>query len=110
MLDTRADFRFRIVGPAHRLVHSAAFRLLAMDVADEAILVQERLVGPRPVGTIRPHPAPRIALVEQALAQTTALIRSRICGRPSADEAETEIDRDMVLIAKKRDCQIAWRR
>jgi len=26
-------------------VHSAAFRLLAMDVADEAILVQERLVG-----------------------------------------------------------------
>jgi hypothetical protein len=40
MLDTRADFRFRIVGPPHRLVHSAAFRLLAMDVADEAILVQ----------------------------------------------------------------------
>jgi hypothetical protein len=27
------------------LAHSAAFRLLAMDVADEAILGQERLVG-----------------------------------------------------------------
>ena len=62
-----------------------------MDVADEAILVQERLVGRRPVGTIGPHPARRIALVEQALAQTTALIGSRICGRPSADEAETAL-------------------
>jgi hypothetical protein len=30
----------------------------------------------------------------------TALIGSRICGRLSADEAETAIDRDMVLIAK----------
>ena len=88
---------------------SAAFRLLAMDVADEAILVQERLVGRRSVGGIGPHPARRIALVEQALAQTTALIGSRICGRPSADEAETAIDRDMVLIAKERDCQIDWR-
>src|SRR6478672_1046382 len=95
MLDTRADFRFRIVGPPHRLGHSAAFRLLAMDVADEAILVEERLVGRRSVGGIGPHPARRIALVEQALAQTTALIGSRICGRPSADEAETAIDRDM---------------
>jgi hypothetical protein len=64
MLDARADFRFRIVGPPHRLGHSAAFRLLAMDVADEAILVQERLVGCRSVGGIGPHPARRIALVE----------------------------------------------
>ena len=56
MLDTRADFRFRIVGTPHRLVHSAAFRLLAMDVADEAILVQERLVGRQSVGGIGPTP------------------------------------------------------
>src|SRR6516164_10883071 len=110
MLDTRADFRFRIVGPPHRVGRSAAFRLLVMDVADETILVQERLVGSRSVGGIGPHPARRIALVEQALAQTTALIGSRICGRPSADEAETAIDRDMGLIAKERDCQIDWRR
>jgi hypothetical protein len=74
-----------------------------MDVADEAILVQECLVGRRSIGGIGPHPARRIALVEQALAQTTALIGSRICGRPLADEAETAIDRDMVLIAKERD-------
>ena len=65
--------------------------------AGSVILVQERLVGRRSVGSIGPHPARRIALVEQALAQTTALIGSRICGRPSADEAETAIDRDMVL-------------
>ena len=77
------DFRFRIVGPAHRLVHSAAFRLLAMDVADETILVQERLVGRRSVGGIGPHPAPRIGLVEQALAQTTALIGSRSKSDPA---------------------------
>ena len=80
-----ADFRFRIIGPPHRLMHSAAFRLIAMDVADEAILVQERLVGRRSVGGIGPHPARCISLVEQALAQTTALIGSRIRGRPSAD-------------------------
>ena len=73
MLDTRADFRFRIVGLPHRLMHSAAFRLLAMDVADEAILVQERLVGLLSVGSIGPHPARCIGFVEQALAQTTAL-------------------------------------
>ncbi len=78
-----------------------------MDVADEAIFVQERLVGRRGIG---PHSARRIAAVEQALAQTTALIGGRICGRPSADEAETAIDRDMVLIAKQRDYQIDWRR
>ena len=52
VLGTRSDFRFRIVGPPHPLGHSAAFRLLAMDVADEAILVQERLVGRRSVGGI----------------------------------------------------------
>ncbi len=33
MLDRRADFRFRIVGPPHRFGHNAAFRLLAMDVS-----------------------------------------------------------------------------
>jgi hypothetical protein len=87
MFDTRADFRFRIVGTPHRLAHSVAFRLFAMDVADEAILGQERFVGRRSVGGIGPHPARRIALVEQALAQTTALIGSRICGCPSADTA-----------------------
>ena len=53
-----------------------------MDVADEAILVQERFVGRRSVGDIGPHPARRIGLVEQALAQTTALIGSRVCGGP----------------------------
>ena len=95
---------------ARRIVSCIArpSRLIAMDVADDAILVQERLVGRRSVG-IGPHPARRIAAVEQALAQTTALIGSRICGRPSADEAEPAIDRDMVLIAKQRDCQIDWR-
>jgi hypothetical protein len=38
-----------------------------MDVANETILVQERLVGRRSVGGICPHPARRIALVEQTL-------------------------------------------
>jgi hypothetical protein len=84
---------------ARRIVSGIArpFGFLRMDVADEAILGQERLVGRRSVGGIGPHPARRIAPVKQALAQTTTLIGSRICGRPSA---ETAIDRDMVLIAK----------
>jgi hypothetical protein len=85
MLDTRSGFSISHYWPTASLMHSAAFRLIAMDVADEAILVQERLVGRRSVGGIGPHPARCIGLVEQALAQTTALIGSRIRGRPSAD-------------------------
>src|ERR1700739_4036316 len=47
-----------------------------MDVAGETILGQERLVGRRSVSGIGPHPARRIVLVEQALAQMTALVGS----------------------------------
>ncbi len=100
MLDTVRIFDFALFGPPHRLGHSAAFRLLAMDVADEAILGQEYFVGCRSVGGVGPQPARRISLVEQAFAQTTAFIGYRVRGRPSTDEAEMAIDRDMVLIAK----------
>jgi hypothetical protein len=75
------------VGPPRRFVHSAAFRLLAMDVADEAIVVQNvSFAANRYVGPTR-----CVAPVEQALLQTTLFIGSGVCGRPSADEAETAI-------------------
>src|SRR5271168_2227636 len=63
MLDARADCRFRIVGSPRRLRHDTALRLLAMDVADEAVTDQKRLVSRRSVGGIGPDPARRIALV-----------------------------------------------
>ena len=66
MLDARPDFRFRVVGPAHGSGHRPTLRLLAMDVADEAVLGQGRLVDRRPIGGIGPHPARRIGLIEQA--------------------------------------------
>src|SRR5262245_12883794 len=81
MLDTRTDFRFRIVGPPHRLRHSAAFRLLAMDMADEAVLGQERIVGRRSVSGICQQTASRFFLVEQSLEKTKGIILHRNCGR-----------------------------
>jgi hypothetical protein len=96
MLDTRADFRFRIVSPPLGIT---AFRHLAMDVTDESHC-QERLICRRSVGGIGLHPARRIAFVGHAVTQTPAFIGGRICGRTLADEAEPAIDRDMVLIAK----------
>src|ERR1700730_14123631 len=44
-LDTRVDFRFRIVRSSRHLGHSPAIRFLAMHMTDEPILDQERLVG-----------------------------------------------------------------
>ena len=76
MLDTRAEFRFGIIGPPNGLWHGATLLLLAMDVADEAVPDQECLVGRRSVGGIGPDSARRIALIKKALTQTAR-------GRPS---------------------------
>src|SRR3974390_3873704 len=102
MLDTRADLRFCIVGPPYRLGHGAALRLFAMDVAHKTVPCQKRLVYRRSVGGIGPHPARRIGLVEQAFAQTAALVGSGVWRCPFADEAKAAIHRAMVLIAEQR--------
>jgi hypothetical protein len=56
---------------ARRIVSGMArpFRLLAMDMADEAVLFHERFVPRRAIGRIRKDLACRIGLVEQPLAQ-----------------------------------------
>jgi hypothetical protein len=66
MLDTRANFRFRIIGSPNRLGHGAALRLLAMDVADEPVPYQECLIDRRSIGGLGPQPARRIGIVKQA--------------------------------------------
>src|SRR5437588_7538489 len=106
MLDALAYFRFLFVGMPHRLPHTTLFPYTTLFRSDEAILVQERRVGRRSVGGIGPHPARRIAAVGQDEHTTAVLIDSGIGGRPLADEAKTAIDRNMVLIAKERDCQM----
>src|SRR6516164_9280540 len=95
---------------ARRIVSGMArpFGFLRWMWLTKPFLFRNVSLAARSVGGIGPHPARRIALVEQALAQTTALIGSRICGRPSADEAETAIDRDMVLIAKPVDSMMTF--
>jgi len=50
MLDARADLRFRVVGVPRRLRHGSALGLLAMYLADEAVLVEEGLFGRGAVG------------------------------------------------------------
>src|ERR1700730_2634289 len=110
MFDMRADFRFGVVGAPHRLRYGTPFRLLAMELADKAVLLQEGFIGLRAIGRICPHGTCRIGLVEQPLAQLAAFVSSRVGRRPFADEAETAIDRDVILIAEDRDCKIdGWR-
>src|SRR4029077_16806393 len=83
---------------------------LTMDLADEAVPFHELLVGGRSVSGLRPDAARRVCLVEKSIAQTAALIGSGVCRAPFANEAETAIERDVVLIAEDRNRQIDRRR
>src|SRR5580692_9551659 len=81
-----------------------------MDMADEAVPLHELLVGGRSVGGVRPDAARRVGLVEKSIAQTAALIGGGVRRAPFANEAETAIERDVVLIAEDRNRQIDGRR
>jgi hypothetical protein len=81
-----------------------------MDMADEAVPFHELLVGGRSVSGVRPDAARRVGLVEKSIAQTAALIGSGVRRAPFANEAETAIERDVVLIAEHRNRQIDGRR
>lgn len=74
-----------------------------MNPADEAVLVEEGLVGGRTIGRIGPDRAGRVAGVEQPLAQPGPLIGRGIRHEPAPDQPVLTVDRDMVLIAKGRD-------
>src|ERR1700716_4238742 len=77
-----------------------------MDMADEAVPFHELLVGSRSVSGVRPDAARRVGLVEKSIAQTAALIGCGVRRAPFANEAETAIERDVVLIAEDRNRQI----
>src|SRR5438445_6784813 len=81
-----------------------------MDMADEAVPFHELLVGGRSVSGVRPDAARRVGLVEKSIAQTAGLIGSGVRRAPFANEAETAIERDVVLIAEHRNRQIDGRR
>src|SRR6202035_5287039 len=81
-----------------------------MDMADEAVPFHELLVGGRSISGVRPDAARRVGLVEKSIAQTAALIGSGVRRAPFANEAETAIERDVVLIAEHRNRQIDGRR
>ena len=81
-----------------------------MDMADEAVPFHELLVGGRSVSGVRPDAARRVGLVEKSIAQTAALIGGGVRRAPFANEAETAIERDVVLIAEHRNRQIDRRR
>src|ERR1700732_288374 len=81
-----------------------------MDMAGGAVPFHELLVGGRSVSGVRPDAARRVGLVEKSIAQTAALIGSGVRRAPFANEAETAIERDVVLIAGDRNRQIDRRR
>src|SRR3979411_91178 len=66
----------------------------------------ELLVGSRSVSGVRPDAARRVGLVEKSIAQTAALKGGGVRRAPFANEAETAIERDVVLIAEDRNRQI----
>src|ERR1700719_1134077 len=110
MLDARTDFRFGVVGTPDRFRHRAPLRPLTMDMADEAVPFHELLVGGRSVSGVRPDAARRVGLVEKSIAQMAALKGGGVRRAPFANEAETAIERDVVLIAEHRNRQVDGRR
>src|SRR5436853_7894090 len=81
-----------------------------MDMTDEAVPFHELLVGGRSVSGVRPDAARRVGLVEKSIAQTAALIGSGACRAPFADDAETAIERDVVLLSEHRNRPLDRRR
>src|SRR6202045_4847690 len=109
MLDARTDFRFGVISAPDRFRHRAPLRPLTMDMADEAVPLHELLVGSRSVSGVRPDAARRVGLVEKSIAQTAALIGGGVRRAPFTNEAETAIERDVVLIAEDRNRHIDGR-
>ena len=82
--------------------HRPARRLLAVDVAREHPILQQRLVLLAAVAGIRPDPSRRIARIEQ-LAEPRPGMRRGIGHGPAPDQPVASIGTDMVLVAERRD-------
>lgn len=54
VFEVGAHLGLESVGPAHPLAHRLALGLLAMSVADEAIVLHELFVGLRAIGRVGP--------------------------------------------------------
>jgi hypothetical protein len=87
----------------HCLRHRPARRLLSMDVADEAVPGEELLVDLRAIGRVGPHRAGRVGLINESLAQSRALVSRRVGCVPAPDQPVFVVDRDVVLVAERRD-------
>ncbi len=102
--DSGADFGFGAVGPPRSSGHGSVRRLLAVDAGHEAVIGHEGFVRGGSIGRVRIYGRGRVALVEQALAQSASFVSGSIC--PFSDEAEAAVDGDVVTVAKGRDRQI----
>lgn len=74
-----------------------------MNVAGETVPGHERLVLPRPVGTIRPDTRPRIRRVQQSAPEHLAVMARGIRDVPTADKAIALVDAGMRLVTKRWD-------
>lgn len=107
MLDAGADLRLHVVGASRRIRHGPALGLLAMDSADEAVLVEEGFVCGRTIGYVGPDALGGVAAIEQTFAQPRAFIGGGIGDKPASDQAMLTVDRDMVLVAESGDGDVA---
>ena len=102
VLDRGPDRRASAVGTGDIDRHRPATRLLAVDVAREHPILQQRLVLLAAVAGIRPDPSRRIARIEQ-LAEPRPGMRRGIGHGPAPDQPVASIGTDMVLVAERRD-------
>ena len=107
MLDASPDLGFPGVRLGNALGHRFAFRLLAVDLAALAVVCEVGLVGDRAIGGIGPDARCRAGRIDEAFAQPGAIMRGGVGGLLPANETVLDVDRDVSLVAKFRDIQIA---
>ena len=81
----------------------------AVDMADESVPLQERLILLRAIGGVGPDAAARVRGVEQALAQPMPVVPAGVGDVPAADQSIPSVDARVRLGAEARDRNLRHR-
>src|SRR5215217_1016926 len=101
-LNSRAHPRAGSVGPSLHGGEAEPRSAAEVNLRDEAVLLQKRLVGFRAVGRIGPDRAGRVRLVQNR-PKLSPVVGCCVRDREPPHEAVGSIDADVVLVAKHRD-------
>ena len=81
----------------------------AVDMANEPVSLQERLILLRAIGRIRPDSGAGVRGVEQALAQQMPVVPAGVRDLPAANQSITSIDTRVGLVTEARDRNVQQR-